>query len=81
MISAPPNLLRKPLFWLSVSALAALFAFSVLQGITFVPGVPFSGYAQVFAVLFVAVFIVLLALSLIAISIWRRFYTIPPGNI
>jgi hypothetical protein len=75
------NLHCKPLFWFGLTLLAGLLALMLLGSITFVPGVSFGGYAQVFAVLFVTVFIVLLALSLIVTSIWRRFHRIPPENI
>jgi hypothetical protein len=79
MMSGPDNLPRKPLFWLSLSALAALFAFSFLSVITFAPRVPFSGSAAVFAVLFVASFTMLLPLSLIVSAFakqhWARVLT------
>ena len=81
VMSTRDNWPRKPLFWFGLTALSALLAFGLLGMITFLPGVSFSGYAQVFVVLFVAVFMVLLALSLIAMFIWRRFRTIPPENI
>ena len=41
----------KPLFWLAVLVIAAVVAYGTLQQITFIPGVPFRGYAQVFAIL------------------------------
>jgi len=41
----------KATFWFGVFGLAALAAYCTLQQITFVPGVPFRGHLQVYAIL------------------------------
>jgi hypothetical protein len=45
------NYHRKPLFWVIVLLVAAVAAYSTLQQVTFVPGVPTSGYVQAYLIL------------------------------
>jgi hypothetical protein len=68
MMLAPRRWHSKPLFWFVVIILAALFAYSGIQQITFVPNIPFRaelllqrGYAQIFATLFVGFAFAILA--------------------
>ena len=62
----------KPLFGLVAIALSALFAYSTLQQITFVPGVPSGSHIYAFAILFVGFLLLVLAAWSLFVLLWNR---------